>query len=111
MGWAEPSSTEGTWPVAGIRSTFVAVGAETVVELATPVRPGSPAGRDLAAFGDTCHSVAFHVADLEAGGPAPGCARDRVVAGDQATILADPADTFGAPFRFTTWVVPGDPRR
>ena len=102
---------QGTWPVAGIRSTFVAVGAETVVELATPVRPDSLAGRDLAAFGDTCHSVAFHVADLEPVARHLGALGIRVVAGDRTTILADPADTFGAPFRFTTWVVPGDPRR
>jgi hypothetical protein len=26
------------------------------------------------------------------------------------TLLADPGTTFGAPFRFTTTAVPGDPR-
>ena len=29
---------------------------------------------------------------------------------DETTIIADPDDSFGAPFRFTTWRVPGDPR-
>jgi len=33
-----------------------------------------------------------------------------ILARDDETILADPDDTFGAPFRFTTWRVPGDPR-
>ena len=33
-----------------------------------------------------------------------------IVARDDTTILADPADTYGAPFRFTTRAVPGDPR-
>jgi hypothetical protein len=33
-----------------------------------------------------------------------------VLARDDSTILTDPADCFGAPFRFTTWRVPGDPR-
>lgn len=33
-----------------------------------------------------------------------------VIARDDHTIVADPQKTFGAPFRFTTWDVPGGPR-
>jgi hypothetical protein len=33
-----------------------------------------------------------------------------ILARDHTTILADPAHTYGAPIRFTTVAVPGDPR-
>jgi hypothetical protein len=32
------------------------------------------------------------------------------LARDDTTIVTDPADTFGAAFRFTVRAVPGDPR-
>lgn len=96
--------------VARTRGVFVAVGPSTVVELATPLRPGSLAGRDLAAFGDTLHAVAFTVADLDRVSAHLGALGIGVAARDDTTILADPADTFGAAFRFTTGRVPGDPR-
>jgi len=33
-----------------------------------------------------------------------------IVDRDDETLVTDPADTFGAPFRFTTRRIPGDPR-
>lgn len=101
---------EGTSQLAGTRSAYVAVGPETVVELATPLAPGTLAAADLAAFGDTCHAMAFGVADLDQVADRLGDLGVGVLSRDDTTILADPAHTFGAPLRFTTWRVPGDPR-
>ena len=100
---------EGDLKLAGTRSTYLAVGPETVVELATPTGPGLAAS-DLAAFGDTCHSMSFGVADLDAAAAHLAHLGIDVVARDDTTILADPVGTLGAPMRFTTWRVPGDPR-
>jgi catechol 2,3-dioxygenase-like lactoylglutathione lyase family enzyme len=96
--------------LAGTDSAFLGVGPASVVELATPTRSGTPAARDLATFGDTCHAVTFGVADL--GAVADHLARVGVaeLARDATTIATDPDDTFGAAMRFTTGWVPGDPR-
>ena len=101
---------EGASALTGTVSAFVAVGSETVVELAVPTDAKSLAGRDLAAVGESCHALAFLVDDL---GPVEshlGAKGIAIVARDDTTVLADPADTYGAPFRFTTRAVPGDPR-
>jgi catechol 2,3-dioxygenase-like lactoylglutathione lyase family enzyme len=101
---------EGSSPLTGTVSTYVAIGPETVVELAVPTDAGSLAGRDLAALGESCHAMAFMVEDL---GPVAERLEAKgigVLARDDTTILADPAHTYGAPIRFTTVAVPGDPR-
>ncbi|HEX3566754.1 MAG TPA: VOC family protein [Acidimicrobiales bacterium] len=101
---------EGFSALTGTVNTYVAIGPETVVELAVPTDAGSLAGRDLAALGESCHALAFSVTDLDqvAGHlEAKGVA---ILAQDDTTILADPADSYGAPFRFTTRAMPGDPR-
>jgi len=72
-----------------------------VVALYTPTSPSSRAGRDLEAHGDILHAVTFRVADL---GRAEAHLRDHGVAiaeRDADTIVADPADTFGAVMGFT----------
>jgi catechol 2,3-dioxygenase-like lactoylglutathione lyase family enzyme len=101
---------EDTSELTGTRSAYVAVGPETVLELAFPLQPDGLPGRELAAHGGACHAVAFAVADLDRVTEHLGRAGVGILARDDSTILADPDDTFGAPFRFTTWRVPGDPR-
>jgi hypothetical protein len=62
----------------------------------------SLAGRDHARHGDILHSVTFRVADLdraEAHLRAHGVA---LAARDDATLIADPASTYGAVLGFTT---------
>jgi len=94
----------------GTCSAYVSVGPETVLELAQPTEPGGLAGTDLATHGGMCHAVAFTVTDLEQVTDHLGRVGISVLDRDDTTILADPDDTFGAPFRFTTWRAPGDPR-
>jgi hypothetical protein len=101
---------EGTSLLTGCRSAYVGVGPETVVELALPTEPDGLAGRELAAHGPICHAVTFSVVDLDRVVEHLGRVGVAILARDDTTILADPADTFGAPFRFTSWRVPGDPR-
>lgn len=100
-----------TSELAGTRSAFVSLGPETVIELAQPTRGDSLAGRDLAAYpGGTCHAMTFTVADLDQVASHLGQVGVSVLGRDDTTLVVDPADAFGAPFRFTTWRAPGDPR-
>jgi catechol 2,3-dioxygenase-like lactoylglutathione lyase family enzyme len=92
------------------RSTFVAVGDHTIVELALPLESDTLAGRDLARNGDIMHSVAFQVVDLDQAERYLTSKGVGIVGCDDSTLLADPDTTFGAPFRFTTASLPGDPR-
>jgi catechol 2,3-dioxygenase-like lactoylglutathione lyase family enzyme len=101
---------EASSELTGTESVYVAIGPETVVELAHPTREDSLAGRELATLGGMCHAVAFTVADLDRVEAHLGRQGVGVLGRDDTTILTDPADCFGAPFRFTTWRVPGDPR-
>ena len=94
----------------GTRCAYVSVGPETVVELAFPTRADGLAGEELAAHGGMCHAVAFTVADLDRTAAHLDRCGVSVYQRDDTMILTDPADTFGAPFRFTTWRAPGDPR-
>ena len=90
--------------------TFIAVGDHTVVELATPLSATSLAGIDQAKNGDILHAVTWKVADLRKAEEYLRSKGIRALAKDDAMLLADPADTFGAVMRFTTWDVPGRPR-
>jgi hypothetical protein len=94
----------------GTANTYVAMGTETVLELATPVGTDSYAARDLDSFGGTCHAMTFQVTDLAATAAALEHKGIAIVARDDETLVTDPAHTFGAPFRFTVAAVPGDPR-
>jgi hypothetical protein len=55
------------------------------------------------------HAVAFAVGDLDAAERHLRGHGIGVVGRDEHTLLADPADTFGAPFRFTTRTVEAEP--
>jgi hypothetical protein len=102
---------QGESALTGTRSSYVSLGPETVIELAHPTRADSLAGKELAAYpGGMCHAVAFTVADLDCAAAHLADVGVGTLARDDTTIVVDPADSFGAPFRFTTWRVPGDPR-
>jgi len=94
----------------GTHNLYVAVGENTIVELATPTTKDSIAARDLEKNGDMCHAVAWQVVDL---GRAEEFLKSKginIIARDEHTLLANPDDTFGAPMRFTDLAIPGDPR-
>ena len=101
---------ENTSELTGTRNIYVLIGTDTIVELASPASSDSLAGQDLAAYGDMLHAVAFRVNSLAAAEKHLAGKGIGIIARDDQTIVADPEKTFGAPFRFTTWDVPGDPR-
>lgn len=101
---------EGSCALTGTTNSYILVGEDTIVDVAVPGSGDSLAARDLAKNGSACHAVAFLVRDLDAVVDYLGEKGIAVIGRDDETVLADPADTFGAPFRFTTWRVPGDPR-
>ena len=102
---------EGTSELTRTRSTYLRLGPETVIELAHPTEADGLAGKELAAYpGGMCHAMAFTVEDLDQVAAHLADAGVAVLSRDETTIIADPDDSYGAPFRFTTWRVPGDPR-
>jgi hypothetical protein len=89
---------------------YVALGTQTVLQISVPDDARSLAWSDLAANGETLHAVAFTVVDLDA---AETYLRRRgltILDRDAETLLVDPATSFGAPYRFTTFRAPGDRR-
>jgi hypothetical protein len=92
------------------RDLYVSLGTQTVVQLSRPDHAMSLAGRDLAANGATLHAVTFTVRDLDAAADFLTSKGLSVAARDDETLLVDPATSFGATYRFTTFRAPGDPR-
>jgi catechol 2,3-dioxygenase-like lactoylglutathione lyase family enzyme len=101
---------EGTSELTGTVSSYVLMGEATVVELARPARDDTIAARDHAANGEIHHAVAFKVTDLGRAEEYLTGKGIKVLDRDDRTLITDPATTHGVPFRWTTWVVPGDPR-
>jgi len=92
------------------RSAFVAVGEDTVVELAQPLSQTSPEGREMEANGEGIYSVTFATRDLARVSafleskllrPEPDGSESIVVGKDQA---------FGMVVGFTERKLPNDPR-
>jgi catechol 2,3-dioxygenase-like lactoylglutathione lyase family enzyme len=81
---------------------FVKVGPQTVIQISRPSDQPSLARADLDKNGNMLHAVAFEVKDLEAAERHLRGQGISVIGRDEHTLLADPSDTFGAPFRFTT---------
>jgi hypothetical protein len=92
------------------RDVYVSLGSQTVLQLSIPEGETSLAGSELATYGESLHSVAFTVRDLQAVESFLITKGVAIAARDGETILVDPATSFGAPYRFTTCRVPGDPR-
>src|ERR1700722_1489274 len=101
---------EDSSPLTMTKNAYVAVGDHSMVELAQPLEEGSLAGRELARNGYIMHAAAFGVADLDRAERHLTAKGVRILDRDAVTLLADPDPTFGAPFRFPTAVIPGDPR-
>lgn len=92
------------------RSAFVAVGEDTVVELAQPLSPASPEGREMEQNGEGVYSLTFKTRDLAKASdflkskqlrPEPDGADSIVLGRDQA---------FGMIVGFTRRALPNDPR-
>jgi catechol 2,3-dioxygenase-like lactoylglutathione lyase family enzyme len=94
----------------GTTDLYIALGTQTILQIALPDDGHSVAGRDLAANGEALHAVAFTVADLDAAERHLGQQGLAILGRDAETLVVDPAGSFGAPYRFTTFRAPGDPR-
>src|SRR5579875_1165889 len=86
----------------GTDDVFVKVGTQTVIQISCPHDVPSLARTDLEVNGSMLHAVAFEVRDLDAAEAHLRTKGIGVIARDERILVADPADTFGAPFRFTT---------
>jgi catechol 2,3-dioxygenase-like lactoylglutathione lyase family enzyme len=92
------------------QSAFVAIGEDTVVELAEPLSPGGPEARELEQNGEGIYSLVFKTHDL-------GRARDFLRSnghqpepdGDDTVILGTD-QAFGMVMGFTQRALPDDPR-
>ena len=92
------------------QSAFVAVGEDTVVELAQPLSLTSPEGRELEQNGEGIYSLIFKTADL---GQAQDFLRDKQLRPEPDgadTIILGPEQAFGMVVGFTQRSLPNDPR-
>ena len=94
----------------GTKNAYVIINRDLVVELAQPLQSHSLAASDLAENGEIVHAVAWRVRDLAQAESHLKANGVTILETDGTTFLTDPGDTFGAALRFTTWVVPNDPR-
>ena len=92
------------------QSAFVAVGEDTVVELAQSLSATSPEGRELEQNGEGIYSLIFKTADL---GQAQDFLRDKQLQPEPDgadTIILGPERAFGMVVGFTQRSLPNDPR-
>jgi catechol 2,3-dioxygenase-like lactoylglutathione lyase family enzyme len=99
---------QGTDDAEGARFATVHLG-DALLRLAQPLEPDTALGRHVAQWGNMIYGITFIVNDLGAVEDwlaKKGIKTNRL--GDDV-VAADPADTFGAPYFFTTTSVPNDP--
>jgi catechol 2,3-dioxygenase-like lactoylglutathione lyase family enzyme len=89
---------------------YVLVGTDTMVELLHPKRDDSRWGRELATNGELPNAITVLVGDLDAARHHVEECGAGIIDVTDDRFTADPADTFGAVFAFTTARIPGDPR-
>ena len=92
------------------QSAFVAVGEDTVVELAQPLSTTSPEGRELEQNGEGIYSLIFKTSDL---GQAQDFLRDKQLRPEPDgadTVILGPEQAFGMVVGFTQRALPNDPR-
>lgn len=82
---------------------------DSLLKLVQPLSDDSELGRHVAQYGNMIYAVTFRVADLDS---AEGWLNQKAIRTTRpttTTVAADPADTWGAPYFFTTETVPNDP--
>jgi hypothetical protein len=98
----------GTDDAEGARFEIVHLG-DSLLRLAQPLEPTTPLGTHVAKWGNMIYGITLVVRDLGAVEDwlSSKSVRTSRLTGD--VVAADPADTFGAPYFFTTTTFPGDP--
>ncbi|MBV8053968.1 MAG: VOC family protein, partial [Deltaproteobacteria bacterium] len=92
------------------RSAFVAVGEDTVVELAQPLSPASPEGREMEENGEGIYSVTFAVRDLARTNAFLKSKQLRPEPDGTDSIVLSKDQAFGMVMGFTQRKLPNDPR-
>ena len=92
------------------RSAFVAVGTDTVVELAEPTSTSTPEGRELATNGEMVYSLTFRTADVGRARAFLQSKDHQPTQEDSQTIVLDREEAFGMVIGFTERDLPNDPR-
>jgi catechol 2,3-dioxygenase-like lactoylglutathione lyase family enzyme len=92
----------GTSALTATDDLYVQVGPQTIIQISRPDDQPSLARADLDQNGSMLHAVAFEVRDLDEAENHLRAHGIGVVGRDEHTLLVDPADTFGAVYRFTT---------
>ena len=88
----------------------MAVGDDTVVELAQPLLPDSVEGRELAKYGEGIYSLIFKTNDLERAREFLRAKQHREEADGPDTIALAADQAFGMRVGFTRRDFPNDPR-
>jgi len=101
---------EGEQSITGTQSSFLSVGEDLVIELATPADDTSAIGADVVSNGEGIYAVSYQVKDLEATERYLATKGIKASVNDGTTLLTDPATTMGVVMGFTTWEIPNDPR-
>jgi catechol 2,3-dioxygenase-like lactoylglutathione lyase family enzyme len=92
------------------RSAFIAVGEDTVIEVAQPLSASSPEGRDLEANGEGVHAVTFKTLNLERASEFLKSKGQRIEFESAHTLVLNTGDSFGMVVSFSDRAIPNDPR-
>ncbi len=92
------------------RSAFVAIGEDTVVELAQPLSQTGPEGRELEANGEGIYSVTFATRNLTRAKAFLESKQLKPEPDGADAVVLDQNQAFGMVVRFTERPVPNDPR-
>jgi catechol 2,3-dioxygenase-like lactoylglutathione lyase family enzyme len=92
------------------RSAFIAVGEDTVVEVAQPLSTNTAEARDLEANGEGVHAVTFKTLNLKRAADFLKSKNQRIEAEDSNSFMLNINDSFGMPMGFADLAIPNDPR-
>jgi catechol 2,3-dioxygenase-like lactoylglutathione lyase family enzyme len=95
---------------AGQKSAFVAVGEDTVVEVAQPLDAQSPQARDLEHAGEGLYAVTFKTRDLGRAAEFLQSKKQRIESRDAHSLWLNREDSFGIGIGFTDRSIPNDGR-
>ncbi|SHM67132.1 VOC family protein [Cryptosporangium aurantiacum] len=82
---------------------------DSLLKLVQPLDDASDLGRHVAKYGNMIYAVTFRVTDLDSAERWLTKKNIRTTRPTPTTVAADPADTWGAPYFFTTESIPDDP--
>jgi hypothetical protein len=82
---------------------------DSLLRLAQPLEDSTPLGEHVSKWGNMIYSITFQVNDLDSAEAWLTKKNIRTSRPGPELLAADPADTFGAPYFFTTATIPNDP--